>query len=90
MHIQDYVLAFVMGTHLRLGESSRVLLLDPCLALSIAKSCITDKWSVYLLFSPHELVKAWSNHEMLDIDYCKLPLAILLASVVFATKPPSN
>jgi hypothetical protein len=37
-------MAFMMGTHARLGADSPVLLLDPYVAESIAKIIIADKW----------------------------------------------
>jgi hypothetical protein len=43
-YIQDYVMAFMMGTHSRLGADSPVLLLDPLVAASIAQIIIADKW----------------------------------------------
>jgi hypothetical protein len=43
-YIQDYVMAFMMGTHSRLGADSPVLLLDPLVAASIAQFIIADKW----------------------------------------------
>ncbi len=44
VHTQDYVMAFMMGTHSRLGADSPVLLLDPLVAASIAQIIIDDKW----------------------------------------------
>jgi hypothetical protein len=41
---QDFVMALMMGTHARLGAHSPVLLLDPCLAVSIAQIIIADRW----------------------------------------------
>jgi hypothetical protein len=41
---QDFVEAFMMGTHARLGAHSPVLLLDPYLAVSIAQIIIADRW----------------------------------------------
>jgi len=41
---QDFVMAFMMGTHARLGTHSPVLLLDPYLAVSIAQVIIADRW----------------------------------------------
>ena len=43
-HIQDYVMAFMMGTHSGLGAGSPVLLLDHDVAASIAQIIIADKW----------------------------------------------
>jgi hypothetical protein len=43
-YIQDYVMAFMMGTHARLGADSPVLLLDPLVAACIAQIIIADKW----------------------------------------------
>ncbi len=43
-YIQDYVMAFMMGTHSRLGADSPVLLLDPLVAACIAQIIIADKW----------------------------------------------
>jgi hypothetical protein len=42
--IQDFVEAFMMGTHSRLGANSPLLLLDPYLAVSIAQIIIADRW----------------------------------------------
>jgi hypothetical protein len=42
-YIQDYVMAFMMGTHSRLGADSPVLLLDPLVAACIAQIIIADK-----------------------------------------------
>jgi hypothetical protein len=42
--MQDFVLAFMMGTHSRLGTGSPVLQLDPSLTASIAQIIIADKW----------------------------------------------
>ncbi len=44
IHTQDFVVAFMMGTHSRLGADSPVLLLDPYIAASIAKIIAADKW----------------------------------------------
>jgi hypothetical protein len=41
---QDFVEAFMMGTHARLGAHSPVLLLDHDIAVSIAQIIIADKW----------------------------------------------
>jgi hypothetical protein len=41
---QDFVEAFMMGTHAHLGAHSPVLLLDPYLAVSIAQIIIADRW----------------------------------------------
>ncbi len=43
-YTQDYVMAFMMGTHSRLGADSPVLLLDPLVAACIAQIIIADKW----------------------------------------------
>ncbi len=43
-YIQDYVMAFMMGTHSRLGADSSVLLLDRDIAACIAQIIIADKW----------------------------------------------
>ncbi len=43
-YIQDYVMAFMMGTHSGLGADSPVLLLDPLVAACIAQIIIADKW----------------------------------------------
>ncbi len=43
-YIQDYVMAFMMGTHSHLGADSPVLLLDPFVAVCIAQIIIADKW----------------------------------------------
>ncbi len=43
-YIQDYVMAFMMGTHSRLGADSPVLLLDPLVAACIGQIIIADKW----------------------------------------------
>ncbi len=48
IHMQDYVMAFMMGTHSRLGADSPVLLLDPLVAACIAQIIIADKWWVYV------------------------------------------
>ncbi len=42
--LQPFVLAFMMGTHSRLGAGSPVLLLDDLMAASIAQSIIPDSW----------------------------------------------
>ncbi len=42
--IQDFLIAFMMGTHARLGAHSPVLLLDPYLAVCIAQIIIADRW----------------------------------------------
>ncbi len=42
--VQDFVLAFMMGTHSRLGAGSHVLLLDPNISALIAQSIIPDRW----------------------------------------------
>jgi len=52
-HIQDYVTAFMMGTHSRLGADSPVLLLDPLVAESIAQIIIADKWCVLACVCMH-------------------------------------
>jgi hypothetical protein len=44
VHIQDFVLAFMMGTCPRLGADSPVLLLDAYMAEMIAKIIVADKW----------------------------------------------
>ena len=44
IHMQDFVEAFMMGTHARLGADSPVLLLDPLVAASIAQIIMADKW----------------------------------------------
>jgi hypothetical protein len=44
MHMQDYAMAFMMGTHSRLGADSPVLLLDRDIAACIAQIIIADKW----------------------------------------------
>ena len=41
---QEFVLAFMMGTHSRLGARSPVLLLDAYVAASIAQIIVADKW----------------------------------------------
>ncbi len=46
---QEFVLAFMMGTHLRLGAGSPVLLLDAYVAASIAQIIVEDKWCVFTL-----------------------------------------
>ncbi len=43
-YIQDYVMAFMMGTHSRLGADSPLLLLDRDIAVCIAQIIIADKW----------------------------------------------
>ena len=48
--MQDFVVAFMMGTHSRLGADSPVRLLDPLLAASIAKIIVADKWFVPSVF----------------------------------------
>ena len=42
--VQDFVLALMMGTHLRLGADSPVLLLDAYVAASIADTIMADRW----------------------------------------------
>ncbi len=42
--LQDFILAFMMGTHSRLGAHSHVLLLDTDMALKLVKSLAADKW----------------------------------------------
>jgi hypothetical protein len=42
--LQPFVLAFMMGTHSRLGAGSPVWLLDDLMAASIAQSIIPDRW----------------------------------------------
>jgi hypothetical protein len=42
--LQSFVLAFMMGTHSRLGAGSPVRLLDDLMAASIAQSIIPDRW----------------------------------------------
>jgi hypothetical protein len=41
---QDFVEAFMMGTHARLGANSPVLLLNHDIAVSIAQIIIADRW----------------------------------------------
>jgi hypothetical protein len=43
-YIQDFVEAFMMGTHSRLGANSPLLLLDHDIAASIAQIIIADRW----------------------------------------------
>jgi hypothetical protein len=47
--LQPFILAFMMGLHLRLGTESPVLLLDPSVARLIAEIVITEKWCASLL-----------------------------------------
>jgi hypothetical protein len=43
-YFQDVVVAFMMGTHSRLGADSPLLLLDPYIAATIAQIFISTKW----------------------------------------------
>ena len=47
-HIQDFILAFMMGTHERVGADSPVRLLDPHVSMVIAHTFSADKWSVHV------------------------------------------
>ena len=44
MYVQDFVVAFMMGTHSRLGADSPLRLLDHDVASSIARIMIADRW----------------------------------------------
>ena len=48
--VQDFVVAFMMGTHSRLGAGSPLLLLDPYIAACIAQMIIADSWLVPCMF----------------------------------------
>ncbi len=43
---QDFMLAFMMGTHERLGMASPVMMMDPLLAASVCQIIINNQWSV--------------------------------------------
>ena len=49
-------MAFMMGTHSRLGAGSPVLLLDHDIAASIAKSIVADRWCVHAPRAASDLV----------------------------------
>ena len=46
--LQDIILAFMMGTHARVGQDSQVLELDVSIAEFIARNLIAEKWLVAL------------------------------------------
>jgi hypothetical protein len=68
-YTQEFVLAFMMGTHSRLGVNSALQLLDPLIIFSMAQSIIADKWYVPCL-NPCHHARTGTNLYLKDAFEC--------------------